>query len=326
MGAPRSQASTPAIVVVGSVNMDLVFNCARLPAPGETLCAGGFRQVPGGKGGNQAVAAAREGGRVTMIGHVGQDAIGAQLKAALAADGIGVDHLQQVDGAASGVAAIVVDGQGQNSIVVAAGANDCLRPATVRALGATIGAADLLVCQLENPLDAVREAIAIASDGGARVVFNPAPVQRAVLEGGLLERVDYLVVNETEAGELSGIAVRDQASAREAAAWLRRAGARAVLLTMGGEGVWLDGPEGALPLPAIPVRAVDTTAAGDTFVGSFAVALGRGATMLEAAGRARYAAALAVTRAGAQSSIPLRAEVDLFIQRGQAGADQEGAP
>ncbi len=304
--------AAPRIVVVGSVNMDLVFTCERMPAPGETLAASSFRQVPGGKGANQAVAAAREGACVQLIGHVGDDATGEVLRRSLANDGIALEHLVSVAGTPSGVAGITVAADGQNSIVVAAGANACLSVGTVRALAGVIGDAQVLVCQLETPLAAVAEAIAIAREAGVTVVFNPAPVAPLAQLQGLLAQVDYLVVNETEAAELTGVEVNEAHSARRATRLLKAAGARAVLLTMGARGVCLDG--GAL-LPAIPVRAVDTTAAGDTFVGSFAVAIAGGMGMGEAAGRARYAAALAVLRPGAQCSIPLRAEVDMFIER-----------
>ena len=304
--------NAPRIVVVGSVNMDLVFTTVRLPAPGETVPASSFAQIPGGKGANQAVAAAREGAQVIMIGHVGDDAAGSQLRLALANDGILVEHLTSIPGTPSGVAGIMVDAEGQNSILVAGGANGCLAAARVRQLAPVIQGAGLLICQLETPLASVTEAIAIARTAGVPVLFNPAPVQ--ALPPGLLAKIDYLVVNETEAAALSGIEAFDGPSALRAAAALRAAGARAVLLTMGAKGVCLSSEDHTALLPAIAVRAIDTTAAGDTFVGSFAVAIAQGATVLEAAGRARYAAALAVLRAGAQVSIPLRAEIDQFIR------------
>lgn len=311
-------ASHAWVAVVGSVNMDLVFNTERMPAPGETLAASAYRQEPGGKGANQAVAAAREGASVCIIGHVGEDDFGALLRQTLAMDDIDVSHLTAVAGERSGVAAITVDASGQNSILVAAGANGRLNAACVRALASVIDTAGVLVCQLETPLDSVVEAVRIAHDAGVPVVFNPAPV--CTLPPELLARVDYLVVNEHEARELTGIDAADEAGARRAAHALRAAGAGAVLVTLGARGVHVSSVENDTLLPAIAVRAVDTTAAGDTFVGSFAVAIAQGASVLEAASRARYAAALTVQRPGAQCSIPLRAEIDLFVARQRAGS------
>ena len=235
------QTARPRITVVGSVNMDLVFRTPRMPAPGETIAGHEFRQIPGGKGANQAVAAARLGGAVTMIGRLGDDAFGAQLRACLVDDGIDVGHLGTQAGVASGVAGILVDDAGRNSIVLAPGANMALTADTVAALAPAIESADLLVCQLETPLASVERAIAIARGAGVTVVFNPAPMQ--ALPPALLAQVDYLIVNETEAAQLSGIDVTDTASAGRAAQALRKRGAHEVLLTMGGQGV--------LPIPLV---------------------------------------------------------------------------
>ncbi len=313
------QTKRPRITVVGSVNMDLVFRTPRMPAPGETIAGHEFRQIPGGKGANQAVAAARLGGAVTMIGRLGDDAFGAQLRACLVDDGIDVGHLGTQAGMASGVAGILVDDAGRNSIVLASGANLALTADMVAALAPAIASAELLVCQLETPLDAVTRAIDIAKRAGVTVVFNPAPMQ--ALRPSLLALVDYLIVNETEASQLSGVEVRDAATARQAATRLLALGAGAVLLTLGAQGVLIAGQGGHCRLlDGVRVDAVDTTAAGDTFVGAFAVGLGQGLDMTAAADAAQYAAALTVTKLGAQTSIPSRREVDQFIASRSAEA------
>ena len=307
-----SQPSQPRITIVGSVNMDLVFRTPRMPALGETIQGRELRQIPGGKGANQAVAAARQGACVSLVGRVGDDGFGTELRACLAADGIDIGHLAHVPGMATGVAGILVDDAGHNSIVIASGANLALSAADVTAAADAILHANLLICQLETPLPSVLRAIEIARGGGVPVIFNPAPMQP--LDAALLEMVDYLIVNETEAAQLSGIDVRDATSARLAATRLLALGAGAVLLTMGGQGVFVAevGDSGRM-IPAVPVTVVDTTAAGDTFVGAFAVGLGQGLNVVEAATAAQYAAALTVTQLGAQSSIPSRAQVEKFI-------------
>ncbi|WP_317203421.1 ribokinase [Janthinobacterium sp.] len=314
--------SGPRITIVGSVNMDLVFRTPRMPAVGETIAGREFRQIPGGKGANQAVAAARLGGAVTLIGRVGADAFGTQLRACLAADGIDVTHLPAQAGMATGVAAILVDDAGHNSIVLAPGANMALTVDHVEALAPLILSAGLLVCQLENPLCAVMRAIEIAQRGGVKVVFNPAPMQ--ALRTDLLAMVDYLIVNETEAAQLSGVAVTSRATARQAATRLLAMGAGFVLLTMGAQGVFIAGQGmGSLMIPGLAVSVVDTTAAGDTFVGAFAVGIGQGLDVVAAATAAQYAAALTVTKLGAQSSIPTRAEVERFRACRAAPAPEE---
>ncbi|MDC8758396.1 ribokinase [Janthinobacterium fluminis] len=316
--------SGPRITVVGSLNMDLVFRTPRMPLAGETISGHAFRQIPGGKGANQAVAAARLGGAVTMLGRVGDDAFGRQLRDCLLADGIDASQVLAQAGMASGVAGILVDDAGSNSIVVTPGANMALTLEDVEALAPTILASDLLVCQLETRLCAVMRAIEIAKRGGVKVVFNPAPMQP--LRADWLALVDYLIVNETEASQLSEIAVVDRATARQAATKLLAMGAGSVLLTMGGQGVFVAGQgDNSRMLAAVPVEVVDTTAAGDTFVGAFSVGIGQGLGIVEAATAAQYAAALTVTKLGAQTSIPTRAEVEQFIASRAARAPVEAA-
>ncbi|BBA43991.1 MULTISPECIES: ribokinase [Burkholderia] len=302
-----SNICPPRIAVVGSVNIDLVTRAPRLPVPGETLLGTDFQTVHGGKGANQAVAAARLGASVAMIGCVGDDAFGARLHDALSAEGIDVTHLDRIGGTATGVATITVGEGGANSIVVVPGANARLDADRIDAAREAIAGAAMLVSQLEVPVATVARAIACASAHRTPVLLNPAPAQR--LFDALLARVDYLVVNETEAESLTGIAVGDDASAVRAADALRAKGVGNVLVTLGARGVCWRGGAGNGRLRAMSVVAVDTTAAGDTFVGGFAAARAGGASMDDAIGFGQRAAAISVTRYGAQTSIPTRDEV-----------------
>ncbi|UGQ46719.1 ribokinase [Massilia endophytica] len=302
---------TPRITIVGSINIDLVFRTPRMPMLGETISGEGFRQVAGGKGANQAVAAARQGAEVHFVGAVGDDAFGRSALDGLRGDGIGTGGIAVVPGVATGVAGIFVDDSGANSIVIAPGANDTLDVAQVEACATTITGSSYLVCQLETPLATVTRAIEIARAAGVKVVLNAAPA--ADLPGSLLAMCDYLVVNETEASQLSGVDVRGSDDAVAAARALCRRGAGAVLLTMGESGVVVSDCGTQHLVPAAKVQPVDTTAAGDTFVGALTVALARGLTLEAATREAQYAAALAVTRIGAQTSIPTREELQQFI-------------
>ncbi|KWA15357.1 ribokinase [Burkholderia territorii] len=303
-----SHANPRQIAVVGSLNVDLVTHAPRLPVPGETLLGTKFQTVHGGKGANQAVAAARLGASVAMIGCVGGDAFGARLHDALVAERIDVTHVHRIDGEATGVATITVDAHGANSIVVVPGANARLDAELVdRARDAIAGAA-LLVCQLEVPIETVARAIGSALAHRTPVLLNPAPARP--LFDALLARIDYLVVNETEAESLTGIAVGDDASAVRAAEALRAKGVGNVLVTLGARGVCWRGSAGNGRHRAMAVVAVDTTAAGDTFVGGFAAARASGASMDDAIAFGQRAAAISVTRHGAQTSIPTRAEVE----------------
>jgi len=301
----------PRITVVGSVNMDLVFRTPRMPAVGETLHGHEFCQIPGGKGANQAVAAARQGAQVSFIGAVGDDGFGSFSRDCLAAEGMELSHLARVAGTATGVAGILVDDSGSNSIVLAAGANATLTAAQVEAATAAIAGAQLLVCQLETPLATVTRAIEIARAQGVKVILNPAPAQD--LTDALLAQVDYLILNETEASQLSGITVVDQISAKAASEQILQRGTATVLLTMGEHGALITDEAGSQFIPAVKVDVVDTTAAGDTFVGAFAVGLANGLSVLDASREAQYTAALTVTKLGAQTSIPQRQQVLDFM-------------
>jgi len=294
------------IVVLGSVNADLVLRCERLPRPGETVHGQDFQTVPGGKGANQAVAAARLGGRVEFIGCIGDDAFGATARATLERAGVGTVHLRARAGVPTGVAMILVERSGQNSIALAAGANACLDIAQVDEAAATIARASLLVCQLETPLASVQHAIGIARRHGVPVLLNPAPAQPLAL--ALLAKVDILVPNESEAAELlPGGAALDPVAA---AAALQRQGPGTVIVTLGGDGICIADPRGTRRRPAPVVQALDTTGAGDTFIGAFAVALQEGLDTDRAAAFAQRAAAFSVTRAGAMASMPTRAELE----------------
>ncbi|AFQ48387.1 ribokinase [Burkholderia cepacia GG4] len=292
---------------MGSINVDLVTHAPRLPVPGETLLGTTFQTVHGGKGANQAVAAARLGASVAMIGCVGDDAFGARVYDALAAERIDVTHLHRIGGEATGIATITVDAHGANSIVVVPGANACLDAERIDAAHDAIAGAALMVCQLEVPITTVVRAIGSAIAHRTPVLLNPAPAQP--LFDALLARVDYLVVNETEAESLTGIAVGDDASAVRAADALRAKGVGNVLVTLGARGVCWRGSAGSGRHQAVAVVAVDTTAAGDTFVGGFAAARASGASMDDAIAFGQRAAAISVTRHGAQTSIPTREEV-----------------
>jgi len=302
------------ITVVGSLNMDLVARAPRIPQPGETIIGSDFHTVPGGKGANQAVAAARLGAQVSMVGRVGRDAFAESLLNNLAA--AGVDHTFVVHDpqAATGVALIAVDDAGQNSIIVASGANVRLSPADVAGAKAAIAGADALLLQLESPLETVTRAAEVARAHGVTVILNPAPARP--LPAALLSLVDVLIPNESETALLTGLPVGDPAEAEAAAAALRELGVGTVILTLGERGALLAREDGAEYFPAFEVTPVDTTAAGDAFVGGFAVALAEGRSLAEAVQWGNGAGALATTRLGAQPSLPTRQELERLLTTG----------
>lgn len=299
------------VVVVGSLNMDLVTRASRLPRAGETLIGQTFSTVPGGKGANQAVASARLGADVSMIGCVGTDAYGTQLREALRVEGIDCQAVSTVDGS-SGVALIVVDDSSQNAIVIVAGSNGELTPASLQAFDSVLQAADVIVCQLEVPMNTVGYALKRGRELGKTVILNPAPAS-APLPAEWYASIDYLIPNESEAGALSGVTVDSIDSAKAAATQLIQAGAGKVIITLGSQGALFSDGQGFEHLLAPKVRAVDTTAAGDTFVGGFAAALANGKSEAEAIRFGQVAAALSVTRAGAQPSIPTLHDVQGFV-------------
>ncbi|GAA0384999.1 ribokinase [Pseudomonas veronii subsp. inensis] len=291
--------------------MDLVTRASRLPRAGETLIGQTFTTVPGGKGANQAVASARLGADVSMIGCVGTDAYGIQLRDALLVEGIDCRAVSTVEGS-SGVALIVVDDTSQNAIVIVAGSNGELTPASLQAFDTVLQAANVIVCQLEVPMATVGYALKRGRELGKTVILNPAPAS-APLPAEWYASIDYLIPNESEAGALSGVTVDSLDSARLAATRLIQAGAGKVIITLGPQGVLFSDGLVFEHLVAPKVKAVDTTAAGDTFVGGFAAALANGESEAEAIRFGQVAAALSVTRAGAQPSIPTLHDVQGFV-------------
>jgi len=290
--------------------MDLVTRAPRLPKGGETLIGQSFATVSGGKGANQAVAAARLGAEVSMIGCVGNDAYGEALRGALLAERIDCQAVSTVDGS-SGVALIVVDDSSQNSIVIVPGANGALTAEAIDRFDSVIQAADVLICQLEVPDVSVGHALKRGRELGKTVILNPAPVSRP-LPSDWYASIDYLIPNEGEASALSGLAVDSLEAAQAAATRLIALGAGKVIITLGAQGsLYADGQRFE-HFPAPAVKAVDTTAAGDTFVGGFAAALAAGSDEAQAIRFGQVAAALSVTRAGAQPSIPFLSEVQAF--------------
>lgn len=300
------------IVVVGSSNTDMIIQAARIPRPGETIIGGEFTMAAGGKGANQAVAAARAGGAVTFVARVGEDVFGEQAVKGFVADGINVDHVTRDKQAPSGVALIFVAADGENSIGVASGANGRVSADDVRAAAGAITGADVLVMQLETPLEAVQAAAELAAAQGVRVILNPAPAQP--LDEKLLAYVSVLTPNETEAELLTGIKVDSETSAARAAEALRKKGVDMVIVTLGAKGVFVLCDEFSGAVSGFPVKAVDTTAAGDVFNGALAVAMAEKRPLVDAIRFANAAAALSVTKLGAQPSAPTRAEIEAFLK------------
>ncbi|NHC13096.1 ribokinase [Motilibacter deserti] len=297
----------PSVVVVGSCNEDVIVPVQRLPAPGQTVLGGDRMSFPGGKGANQAVAAARLECDVSLVARVGDDEAGRSLLATLASEGVGIEHVGTTAGAPSGAAFIAVDEEGENLIVVSPGANARLTPADVTAAASVLAAADVVLCQLEVPLECVLRAAELArASGRARVVLNPAPA--APLDAGLLEAVDVLVPNRTELGLLTGRPAPGSLADAEGAARLL-AGVD-VVVTLGADGALLvprDGP--AEHVAAAPVEAHDAIGAGDAFCAGLADALARGEALRSAVDWAVAVAGLATTRRGAQPAMPERDDV-----------------
>ena len=300
----------PRIVVVGSINMDLVAQMLRLPRPGETVSGESFQTIPGGKGANQAVAAARLGAYVAMIGRVGDDSFGATLRHNLKTAGVDTNHVFVTPGCSSGVAMIGVEMSGANAITVVAGANGQLTEGDVESCQETIAKADALVVQLETPIETVAVAIRIAQQHGVLTVLDPAPAPLEQLPPQLM-CVDILSPNQTEAEALTGIAVFDWESAKSAARELRQQGARDIVLKMGALGALVYERDGAFyQVAAMVADIIDTTAAGDAFTAAFTVARCEGRSLEEAAYFGTLAGTLACTRFGAQPAMPNRVELE----------------
>ena len=302
--AQQNKKPAPQVVVVGSINMDMVARSARLPAPGETLLGEGFDMAPGGKGANQAVAAARLGAPTAFVGRLGTRLHGDDLLAALAAEGIDCSGVACDVQALPGIAVIMVASTGgENSIVYVPGSNAELDAKDVQAAVDLLRGARVVVAQLEVPMPAIEAAFALAREAGVQTVLNAAPALS--LSDRLLALCDWLVLNEIELEELSAGA----ASMESAAGVLLARGARQVLVTLGAQGVLWCSPEGCRALPTRAVQAVDTVGAGDTFVGGFAAGLAEGMPPEQAIGLGQEAAAIAVSRTGVQSAMPRRSEI-----------------
>ncbi len=297
------------IVVVGSLNMDLVAKTDRLPMTGETVSGAQFFTVPGGKGANQAVAAGRLGAKIAMVGQVGNDAFAPQLLASLQESHVDITHVSTSD-SPTGVALIEVDAAGNNRIVVAPGANHCVTPQHVDDAMGLIKQAKLVLIQLELPLETVQRAVQLADDAGVTVILDPAPARQLPRE--ILSKVCLLTPNEHEAADLLRVESISHDRAREAAEALRKLGPKGVILKLGAGGAYLLADGYDLLIPSYRVQATDTTAAGDTFAGALGSALSRGIALPDAVRFAHAAAAISVTRLGAQSSMPWLEEVERF--------------
>ncbi|MDU6536928.1 ribokinase [Mixta calida] len=301
------------LAVLGSINADHILNLTQFPRPGETVIGKQYQVAFGGKGANQAVAAGRSGAHIAFIACVGADDIGERIRQQLAADRIDTMPVSVIDGATTGVALIFVNGEGENTIGIHAGANAALTPDLVTQHQQVIAEASALLMQLESPLESVLTAAKIARQHQTRVILNPAPA--APLSDELLALVDMITPNETEAEVLTGIAVKSDEDAARASAALHEKGIAQVLITLGSRGVWLSENGKGQRIPGFRVQAVDTIAAGDTFNGALITALLEQQAMPEAVRFAHAAAAIAVTRSGAQPSVPWREEIDRFLQQ-----------
>jgi ribokinase len=301
------------IVVVGSLNMDLVVKVEYMPAPGETISGSDLQTIPGGKGANQAAAAARMGANVAMVGKVGQDAFGPRLLKALNDVGVDTSSVKIEAESATGTAVIVVDKKGENSIVISPGANGKMTPAYIDQVESIIENAKIVLLQHEIPLDTVEYVINLASRKNVQVVLNPAPAKPVPQQ--LFPKIDYFVPNETESRILTGIEVNDPLSAEKAAKKFIEYGAKNVIITLGEKGALLVNSQGSILISGRKVKAVDTTAAGDAFIAGFASALVRGYSQVDGVRYACAAGALTVTKFGAQTSLPGMAEVDDFYRQ-----------
>lgn len=306
METPTARSSIPRIVVVGSINMDLVARMPRLPRPGETVSGEELETIPGGKGANQAVAAARLGAHVTMIGRVGDDSFGESLRSSLNQNSVVTDHVLTTTNCSSGVALIGVEASGANSITVIPAANGRLSVEDVEAHSKVIAAADALIVQLESPVPTVAKSIELAQRHGILTVLDPAPAPNTPLPPALLG-VDIISPNQTEAEALTGIVVADWNSAEQSARRLQALGAKNVVLKMGELGALVLTSEGTIDRVSAPKAAVvDTTAAGDAFTGAMTVARCEGKSLRDAAEFGCLAGTVACTRKGAQPAMPTR--------------------
>jgi len=298
------------IVVIGSSNTDMMVRVDHFPLPGETLIGDNFMTAQGGKGANQAVAVARLGGKATFVCCLGDDTFGNKSLELLKKEGINTTYTRLIKGVSSGVALIPVDKKGENTIIVASGANAMLSIEDIKAAEEDIKNAKIVLMQLETPLPALIYAAHIAHTNGVKVVLNPAPFPKEPLPKELLENVDIIIPNETEAAYMVGEQIKDQASAFSVIHKIQATGVKTVIVTVGKLGAYTLNEQNELVLvPAFPVKAIDTVAAGDTFCGGLCVALSKGYSLAEAIKVGNKAASIAVTRIGAQPSVPTAEEV-----------------
>jgi ribokinase len=301
-------SSPKKIIVIGSSNTDMVIRSQKMPRPGETVLGGDFMMNQGGKGANQAVAVAKLGGNTMFIGKIGNDIFGKQTVEMLGKLGIDTTHVTISD-RPSGVALINVDASGENSIAVASGANADLTPADIDAAENDIANAALIIMQLESPLETVEYAAKVAKKHGVTVILNPAPAPAQPLSASLLENVDIIIPNKTEAEIISGIEISDEESEQRAINAIHAMGIKTVIFTLGSKGALLCEDGTSQLIPTFKVKAIDTTAAGDTFCGAFCVAISEGRPIRDAILFANRAGSITVTRMGAQQSIPTRDEI-----------------
>ncbi len=301
------------IVVVGSINNDLAYRVTEFPRPGETIFSLAAFSNSGGKGANQAIAAARSGGQVTMIACLGTDAFGMAYKEELSQADIHTEWVWCLEGEPSGTAVILVNGAGENEIVVNGGANGLLSPQMLQSAESAFDGAGLLLLQNEIPLETSLCAIKAAKSRAVQVIWNPAPASG--ITTGLLHGVDILIVNETEAASIAGTTVKSDTPWDETAQILHGAGAGKVLITLGAKGVWLSQAGSGALIPGFTVTPLDSTAAGDTFAGALAARLSAGEALENAVTFAQAAAALSVTRQGAQASIPSFEDIQQFMSQ-----------
>lgn len=297
------------IVVIGSSNTDMVVKTSHLPVPGETVLGGDFFMNAGGKGANQAVAAARYGNRVVFVAKTGNDLFGEQVRKSMKEDGIVTDYVFIDEEHPSGVALITIDQKAENCIVVAGGANMYLKPEDIDKAKEEILSGDVVLMQLETPIETVEYAAKMAAEAGVKVILNPAPAPAEPLSKELISNLYLITPNRSEASRLTGIEVTDLASAQRAALALYDMGAKNVIVTLGSEGSLVYDGHMMMRVEAIKVEAVDTTAAGDTYNGVLASVIAEGKSLIDAVHEANIAGAISVTRMGAQPAAPTREEI-----------------
>ena len=303
------------IVVVGSSNIDLIAKLSHLPKPGETVGDGEYSQAHGGKGANQAVAAARDGAEVSFISSLGDDDFGHQMISSFKQYGINTDYVKQTSGVATGTAFIWVDAKGENSIAVAPGANNLLTPDYVDECRMVISGADLVLLQLENPMDTVAYVIDLCASLGKKVILNAAPAKK--IDRKYIKPLHSLIVNETEAAIISGIEISNQAHVEEAAKAMLGMGTESVIITLGAKGAFYMTKRGSKYVDTYTVQPIDTTGAGDVFCGVISSQIIKNKKLENAVKYANAAAALSTTTAGAQPSIPMQADTKAFINQNE---------